>query len=77
MNGLVQIRVIDNTESTNTFQTLAITLVINRYKVFLRDLYINFHRYYNKSSTTLFIRKNDWFSADSCCTDKTKSMVIF
>ena len=56
-----QIRVIDNTESANTFPILAITLVINRYNVFLRDLFINFDRYYNKSSTTLFILKNDWF----------------
>ena len=47
-----------------------------RYNLFLRDLFINLDRYYYKHATTVFILKNVCFSADSCCTDKTKPMNI-
>ena len=53
------------------------TFVITFYNIFLRDHFINLDRYYYKPATTVFIMKNVWFSADSCSTDKTKSMHVF
>ena len=53
------------------------TFVITFYNIFLRDHFINLDRYYYKPTTTVFIMKNVWFSADSCSTDKTKSMHVF
>ena len=48
------------------------TFVITFYNILLRDLFINFDRYYYKPANTVGIIKNcRVFSAYSCSTDKT------
>ena len=37
------------------------TFVITFYNIFLRDLFINFDRYYYKTAKTVFTIKNVWF----------------
>ena len=52
------------------------TFVITFYNIFLRDLFINFNRYYYKPAITVLYSKMSCFSADSSCTDKIESMYL-
>ena len=53
------------------------TFDISFYNIFLREIFINFDRYYYEAATTVFILINVWFFVQIRVVQIKKSLLIY